>query len=169
ARVPEHELGDLLAFQLLPVPLALDQLCGTDHGARIGCPGIPRDGALPFSHAFTVAPTSANSPSWTRPAAFRPATYASSIAYSREWSVDGVVGSQPWSEVTISRSPGRSASSRSGKRRSKSCRQRWKLIGSFRGPQSRSGSTRFAKMKPSSRCWRSSSVRWIPSTFDFVG
>ena len=36
------------------------------------------------------------------PEAFLPATYATSIAYSREWSVDGVVGSQPWSDATIS-------------------------------------------------------------------
>ena len=43
-------------------------------GATIGCPGIPFDGALPPNHALTVAPTSANSPSWMRPAAFRPST-----------------------------------------------------------------------------------------------
>ena len=43
------------------------------HGNRIGAPGIPRLGALPPSQAFTVAPTSANSPSCTRPAAFLPA------------------------------------------------------------------------------------------------
>ena len=37
-------------------------------------PGSFRPGVLPPSHAFTVAPTSANSPSsCTRPAAFRPA------------------------------------------------------------------------------------------------
>ena len=42
--------------------------------STIGWPGMPRDGALPPSHAFTVAPTSANSPSWMRPAAFRPST-----------------------------------------------------------------------------------------------
>ena len=40
-----------------------------------------------------------------RPAAFGPAAYARSSACSREWSVDGVVGSQPWSEVRIRRSP----------------------------------------------------------------
>ena len=43
-------------------------------GSTIGVPGIPRDGALPPSQAFAVAPTSANSPSWTAPAAFRPST-----------------------------------------------------------------------------------------------
>ena len=64
-------------------------------GAMIGWPGTPRDGDLPFSQALTVAPTSANSPSWTWPAALRPATYASNIACSRVWSVDGVVGSHP--------------------------------------------------------------------------
>ena len=37
------------------------------HGSGIGAPGIPRLGALPPSQAFTVAPTSANSPSCTRP------------------------------------------------------------------------------------------------------
>ena len=31
-------------------------------GVTIGCPGIPRGGAFPPSQAFTVAPTSANSP-----------------------------------------------------------------------------------------------------------
>ena len=56
---------------------------------------MPFEGAFPPSHAFTVAPTSPNSPLWMRPAAFRPSTYASSSACSREWSVDGVVGSQP--------------------------------------------------------------------------
>ena len=61
-------------------------------------PGIPRRGGLPPSQALMVAPTSANSPSWMRPAAFFPSTYATSSACSREWSVDGVVGSQPWSE-----------------------------------------------------------------------
>ena len=111
-----------------------------------------RPGALPPSHAFTVAPTSANSPPrGSRPLAFLPVRRsASSSACSREWSVDGVVGSQPWSEVMISRSPGRSASSRSGSRRSKSWRQRWKLIGSFRCPQSMSVSTRLVKTNPSS-------------------
>ena len=73
ARVAEDQLGDLLGGKLLPVPLPLDQLGGMDHGCRIGVPGIPRPGALPPSHAFTVAPTSPNSPSWTAPFAFRPA------------------------------------------------------------------------------------------------
>ena len=35
------------------------------HGSTIGAPGIPRFGAFPPSHLFTVAPTSANSPSCT--------------------------------------------------------------------------------------------------------
>jgi len=43
-------------------------------GSTIACPGIPRGGAFPPSQAFTVAPTSANSPSWIRPAAFFPWT-----------------------------------------------------------------------------------------------
>src|SRR5829696_1618367 len=135
----------------------------------IGCPGIPRRGALPPSQALTVAPTSANSPSCRLPSALRPCTYASRSACSREWSVDGVVGSQPWSDVSTNRSPGRSASSRSGSRRSKSCRQRWKLSGSFRWPQSMSVSTRFVKISPSSSLPRSFSVAAIPSTFDLVG
>src|SRR6185503_12766548 len=102
------------------------------HCSTMNCPGTPRLGALPPSQALTVAPTSANSPSWMRPAAFFPSTYASSSACSREWSVEGVVGSQPWSEVRMRRSPGRSAPRMSGSRRSKSCRQRWKLTGSLR-------------------------------------
>ena len=45
------------------------------HGSTIGCPGMPRPGDLPPSQAFTVAPTSANSPpSWILPAALRPWT-----------------------------------------------------------------------------------------------
>src|SRR5262249_2350174 len=64
-------------------------------GSTIGWPGSRRPGALPPSQALTVAPTSANSPSWRSPFALRPATYASSNACSREWSVEGVVGSQP--------------------------------------------------------------------------
>jgi hypothetical protein len=44
------------------------------YGLTIDCPGMPREGALPPSQAFTVAPTSANSPWWTCPAAFRPST-----------------------------------------------------------------------------------------------
>ena len=42
------------------------------HGSTIGCPGSRLPAALPPSQAFTVAPTSANSPSWIRPAAFLP-------------------------------------------------------------------------------------------------
>ena len=42
-----------------------------------------------------------------------PGTCASSSACSREWSVDAVVGSQPWSEVSTSRSPWCSAASSS--------------------------------------------------------
>ena len=68
----------------------------------IGRPGAPFPGFFAPSQAQTVAPTSPNSPSsWSLPAAFFPAAYASSSACSREWSVDGVVGSQPWSEVRI--------------------------------------------------------------------
>ena len=85
-------LREALLARVLP---ANEQWVVELHGVRIGCPGIPRDGAFPLSQAFTVAPTSANSPSWICPDALWPATYASSIACSREWSVDGVVGSQP--------------------------------------------------------------------------
>ena len=87
----------------------VDEITGDrTHGSRIASPGMPRPGFLPPSQALTVAPTSENTPSsWIRPAALRPCTYASSRACSREWSVEGVVGSQPWSEVMISRSPSR--------------------------------------------------------------
>ena len=57
----------------------------------------------------------------------------------------------------------------SGSRRSKSCRQRWKFSGSLRWPHSWSVSTRLTKTRPSSTFSRSSIVRLIPSTFDFVG
>src|SRR5207237_5677427 len=53
------------------------------HGSTIGWPGSRFGGALPPSQALTVAPTSANSPSWMRPAAFLPGTYARSRACSR--------------------------------------------------------------------------------------
>src|SRR4029450_8529227 len=58
--------------------------------SMIGLPGTPRGDALPPSHALTAAPTSENTPSCVAPPAFRPSTYAISIACSREWSVDGV-------------------------------------------------------------------------------
>src|SRR5262249_54890712 len=170
ARVLEDQLGELVGRDLLAVTLAADELGGVNGAcSRIGWPGIPRDGAWPPSQRFTVAPTSANSPSWMRPSAFLPSTYASSNACSREWSVEGVVGSQPWSDVRMSRSRGRNASSRSGSRRSKSCRQRWKFTGSLRWPQSMSVSTRLVKISPSSTSRRSFSVCVMPSTFDFVG
>ena len=85
------------------------------------------------------------------------------------WSIEGVVGSQPWSNVRISRSPSRSASRMSGSRRSKSCRQRWKLTRSFRWPPGWSVSTRLTKTRPESTFSSSSIVRLMPSTFDFVG
>src|SRR5262249_48162804 len=88
ARTEIRLVGVLLADECRIVQLR--------HGSTIGRPGTPR-GALPApSQALTVAPTSANSPSsWIAPAAFLPSTYASRSAYSREWSVEGVVGSQP--------------------------------------------------------------------------
>ena len=79
ARVREHELR-----QLVRLELARRRACAGSaprHGSRaggqrstIGWPGMPREGDLPPSQAFTVAPTSANSPSWIRPAAFLPST-----------------------------------------------------------------------------------------------
>src|SRR6188508_3599447 len=151
--------------------LARDRLRVVDlHRSTIARPGAPLPGCFAPSQADTVAPTSPNSPSsWMRPAAFFPAAYARSSAYSREWSVDGVVGSQPWSDVRIRRSPSRSASRMSGSRRSKSCRQRWKFTGSLRCPQSWSVSTGFTNTSPASTFSRSSVVRLMPSTFDFVG
>ncbi len=66
--IREHELGQLVPAELLAVALSPDQL--RRHGPRaggqcstIGWPGIPREGDLPPSQRFTVAPTSANSPS----------------------------------------------------------------------------------------------------------
>jgi len=50
------------------------RIVGRDRHSSIGRPGSRLPGALPPSHEFTVAPTSANSPSsWILPAAFRPA------------------------------------------------------------------------------------------------
>ena len=85
-RVPRREA--LLARELPPDEQRVvepEVALGAAHGATIGVPGMPLPGARPPSQALTVAPTSPNSPfSWTRPAAFRPSTYASSNAYSRE-------------------------------------------------------------------------------------
>jgi hypothetical protein len=64
-------LGEACLARVLP---AHEERVVELHGCRIGCPGMPRDGALPFSHTFTVEPTSANSPSWIWPAALCPAT-----------------------------------------------------------------------------------------------
>ena len=76
--------------------------------ARTACPGSS-GASRPASQRSTEAPTSANGPSWRRPP--WPAKAASSGTCSRVWSVPGVVGSQPWSAVSTSRS-------RSGSRRS---------------------------------------------------
>ena len=81
--VREHEARELGVRQLAAIALLLDQLgraksarCARlrAHWSTMGVPGIPRDGAFPPSQAFTVAPTSANSPSCTAPSAFRPST-----------------------------------------------------------------------------------------------
>ena len=75
--------------------------------------GYPGSAASrPVSQRSTDAPTSANGPSWRRPP--WPSKRASSGTCSRVWSVPGVVGSQPWSAVMISRS--RAGSSRSSQR-----------------------------------------------------
>ena len=72
ARIGEDEPGDLRVRQLLAVALLLNQLRGAEsarcarrrvHCSTMGVPGMPREGAFPPSQAFTVAPTSANSPS----------------------------------------------------------------------------------------------------------
>src|SRR5256885_7649647 len=96
ARVPEHQRVELLGGQLAAVALALHQLDRSyGQGSTIGWPAMSLRGRFPPSHALTVAPTSANSPTGIRPAAFRPSTEAIRSACSREWSGDGVVGSQP--------------------------------------------------------------------------
>ena len=83
-------------------------------GQTTGTPGSSGSRS-PATCWSTVAPTSANvSPSCRRPIDGRPTMCASSRPCSREWSVDGVVGSQPWSEVRISRSPCCSADSSRG-------------------------------------------------------
>ena len=68
ARVAEDELRDLVGGELLAVALALDQLGRPDHRSTSGHASSDRlareaaRGAWPPSQAFTVAPTSANSP-----------------------------------------------------------------------------------------------------------
>jgi hypothetical protein len=49
-----------LLARVLPLD---DQRAVQLQGSTIGCPGMPLDGGFPPSHALTVAPTSANSPS----------------------------------------------------------------------------------------------------------
>ena len=48
ARVPEHERGDLVGVELVAVPLALDELSGSEHrqGSRTGWPATRRAGRL---------------------------------------------------------------------------------------------------------------------------
>ncbi len=120
---------------------------------------------------ITVAPTSANvSPSWRRPIIGAPGAWASSRACSREWSVEGVVGSQPWSDVRIRRSPWRSAASMSGSPASNSSSASANPRGSLRCPQSMSVSTRFTNTKlRSGTLRRSSVVTAIPWPLDVVG
>jgi hypothetical protein len=64
-------LGLALLARVLPLD---DQRAVQLQPSTIAWPGMPRDGAFPPSHALTVAPTSANSPPWIRPAAFLPST-----------------------------------------------------------------------------------------------
>ena len=103
----------LVALQLAAVALAGDQ---RDRPSVRQRPPGSSGSCSPAMCWSTVAPTSANdSPSCRRPIDGRPTMWASSRPCSREWSVDGVVGSQPWSEVRISRSPCCSAESSRGR------------------------------------------------------
>src|SRR5438034_7154273 len=64
ARVPEHQPVELPGAQLTTVALALDQLDRAyGQGSTMGWPGMSLRGRFPPSHALTLAPTSANSPS----------------------------------------------------------------------------------------------------------
>ena len=70
-----EDAGDVALIEGMDRDVAANQLGGVDgQCSTIGWPGIPREGALPPSQRFTVAPTSANSPSWMRPPAFLPST-----------------------------------------------------------------------------------------------
>ena len=98
---------DLRAGKLLPVALRSISSAGriTDrrgHGVRIGWPGLRATGLPSATRSRSRRRRRTAVVVW--PAALRPATYATSSACSREWSVEGVVGSQPWSEQSTSRS-----------------------------------------------------------------
>ena len=125
ARVAEDELGELVGPSSLAVALALDQLGRPDHRSLTADDRLAAGGP-----ASAPGRRARRSPSRRRRRTRRPrararrrsgpATYASSSACSREWSVDGVVGSQPWSEVRIkqvarraARRAGRAAGGRS--------------------------------------------------------
>ena len=84
---------------------------------------------------------------------------------SREWSVEGVVGSHPWSPVRTS-SPSPAASSSSGRRRSSASIAAAYPPGSLRWPYFESKSTRFVKTRswPPSR--RAVIVRSTPSSLE---
>ena len=66
------------------------------HRSTIAWPATPPDSNFPPSHALTVAPTSAGSPSWMRPAAFVALDVGEQErVLARVVAADGVVGSQP--------------------------------------------------------------------------
>src|SRR5262249_17720413 len=107
--------GELAAVALLPDPFG-------DH-ASSSRKLVPCAGAATPNACASVAPTSekvARTPR-SRPAA-QVGPKARMGTCSREWSVDGVVGSLPWSAETRTRSPGRSAFSSRGMKRSNSAR-----------------------------------------------
>ena len=104
--------------------------------------------AAASSHSSTLAPTSASSPSARRPSC--PSNVASRGANSRVWSLPGWAGSQPWSAVSTSMSPGLIASSQRATAASISRRAAWNPAVSLRWPKTWSVSTRFVKTSPSS-------------------
>ncbi len=85
--------------------------------------------------------------------------------YSRVWSVETSVGSQPWSPV-MNRSPPAAASSSSGTRWSKASTQPAYPSGSLRWPNSVSKSTRLATTSPGSSRPAYSMARSTPWSFD---
>src|SRR5207342_3050542 len=144
--------------------------CARRAGQTTDMPGRP-SGPAPVSTRSAVAPTSANvSPSWRWPRSGAPGTCATRRPCSREWSVDGVVGSQPWSEVRTRRSPCRMAARIPGRPASNSSRASANPRGSLRWPHSMSVSTRFVNTRlPSATDRISSSMVAIPWAFDVVG
>ena len=138
---------------------------------RSSGPGIPRRGRLAAEpRVHRRADVARTRPRGCARPRSGPATYASSSAYSREWSVDGVVGSQPWSEVRTSRSPWPQRVEQVGQPAVEVLEAAVEVLGVVAVAPEHVRLDEVREHEARRRCSRSScSVSLIPSTFDFVG